>query len=662
MSSELPSTDCELIKEMQPSVIAKTGINAARSSREDAANSQGHRPRQWIGPDQSMQRLPRLERLIAMPGPSLSSELPGVRMQVTWPEQVPDPSDLTAGRARQALQAVIPGLAEGAPCPAGKPALDRLVEETAFAVMASFSPGLEQPTRPSVCNTPSPAVVLHHRDVAMADFAARIALSLTGMAVHEQFASVAMQPFSERLKQALAGYRQQWQAMAFAESSWRKIAEAERRNIPWRRLFASERVLQFGHGSRQVRSRDSLNEAESYIATHIASHKHLASELLRSSALPVPRSVVTRDPHSAQRAARDLGYPVVVKPVATDFGIAVSVNLRSDPEVAIAFELARRHGLVLIEQHVPGTNYRLLVMHGKFIAAVRQDPAHVTGDGIHRIDQLVQLANRGRSDQLSADLKKISIDAEVVRILGRQGLGLASIPSPGRRVLLREHSNLSVGGSYENVTDQVHPDNRLLAERAARAIGLKVAGIDFLTADISRSHLETGGMICEINPSPGFVMGQPGYEIEEAYFDGLFPGAADGRIPIIAVLSDRAEPELIAQIEETALSHGHHPVTATAAFVRRPDQMLAVGPFSQISSIGAALQDPAATAAIVQLTRPATAEEGLIFDRCDLAIVTESSAADDGAVDELLVRHAKRHLDAGDRQSVQAALHDALGR
>lgn len=606
--------------------------------------------------------MPRLERLIAMPGPSLSSDLPGVRMQVTWPEQVPVPHRLIAERARHALQAAFPGLADGAPYSAGKPALDWLVEEVAFGIMASFSHGLAQPVRPSVCNTPGPNIVLHHRDVATADFAARVAVTLTGMAVHEQLASAATQPFSKRLEQTLAGYRQQWKAMAFAESSWRKIAEAERRNIPWRRLFAGERILQFGHGSRQVRSRDAMSEADSYIATYIATNKHLASELLRSSGLPVPRSIATLDPDSARKAARDLGYPVVVKPAATDFGIAVSVNLQSDQEVAIAFEQARRHGLVLIEQHVRGTNHRLLVMHGKFHAAVRQDPAHVTGDGVHRIDQLVQLANRGRSDHLSADLKKISVDTEVIRILGRQGLGLASVPSPGRRVLLREHSNLSVGGSYQNVTDQVHPDNRLLAERAARAIGLKVAGIDFITTDITRSHLETGGMICEINPSPGFVMGQPGYKVEEAYFDGLFPNGTDARIPIIAVLSDRMEPELIAQIENAAQSHGHNAVTATPTFVRRPGQVLAAGNFRQFFSVHAALQDPAATAAIVQLTRRATIEEGLIFDRCDLAIVDEGSAADDVAVEELLARHAKRYLGAADRQSVQAALHDALSR
>jgi cyanophycin synthetase len=593
--------------------------------------------------------MPAVERLIAMPGPSPWSDLPGVRLRVKWPAQMLQEQDLVAAQARHALQLYFPSLAAA---PAGKPALNRLVGEAAFCIMASFSHKMAQPVRSPCIDTADAEIILHHRDIAMADFAGRVAVALTGMAVQAH----------PRLEEAAADCKRQWQAMAFGEAGWRKIAEAERRNIPWRRLIAGERILQFGHGSRQVRARDSLSEAEGYLATFIASHKHLASDLLRSSGLPVPRSFATLDLTSARQAARDLGYPVVVKPATTDFGIAVAVNLQSDQEVVAAFEQARRHGLVLIEQYVPGTHHRLLVMNGKFLSAVRQHPAHVIGDGTHRIDQLVLLANHDRSDQLSADLKKISLDGEVVRVLARQGLDLASVPPADRRVLLREQSNLSVGGTYENVTGQVHPDNRLLAERTAQAIGLKVAGIDFLTTDISRSYLETGGKICEINASPGFVMGQPGYEVEAAYFDGLFPDGADGRIPIVAVLSERAVPELIAQIENAAQSLGHRPVIATPAFVRRPGQTLVAGSFSQFFSVGAALQDPNATAAIVQLTPSATVQEGLIFDRCDLAIVADDPAADGAAVGQLLARHSKRYLDARDRHSVQAALHDVLSR
>jgi cyanophycin synthetase len=614
--------------------------------------------KQRNGPKQAM---PIVKRLIAMAGPNLSSDLPGVKLTVEWPASTLQRQNLIAAQVRYTLQPYFPSLAEPIFDPANQALLNQLVGEIAFCVMTSLSHKMAQPFRSRLSGILESELVIHHRDLAMADFAGRVALALTAMAVREQSEPVAALPFAARFEKVMGDFKNQWKAIGFGESSWRKIAEAERRNIPWRRLIASERILQFGHGSRQVRVRDSLSEAEGYIATFLASNKHMASELLASSGLPTPRSFATLDLNSARQAARDLGYPVVVKPASTDFGIAVAVNLRSDQEVIAAFEQARRYGMVLIEQHVFGEHHRLLVMHASFRSAVRQDPAHVIGDGVHRIDELVHFANEGRSDQLSADLKRISIDDEVIRILGRQKLDMASVPVLGRRVLLREHSNLSVGGTYENVTDKVHPDNRLLAERAALAVGLKVAGIDFLTTDISRSYLETGGMICEINPSPGFVMGETGYEVEKAFFNGLFPDGVNGRIPIVALLSDRQMPDLMMQIESAAKAHGHRPVTATPNSVHRPGQILAAGNFSQYFSVGAALRDPAATAAVVQLTSSGIVQEGLIFDRCDLAIVDGSAVVNDSAAHELLTRHAKRLLNADDGRAIEAALHDVFG-
>ena len=107
-------------------------------------------------------------------------------------------------------------------------------------------------------------------------------------------------------------------------------------------------------------------------------------------------------------------------------------------------------------------------------------------------------------------------------------------------MFLRSTANLSTGGTAIDVTDIVHPDNRDMAVRAVKAIGLDVGGVDFLSADISRSYKENGAGICEINAAPGFRMhvapseGKP-RDVAGAVMDMLFPPTAPSRIPIISI-------------------------------------------------------------------------------------------------------------------------------
>ncbi len=100
--------------------------------------------------------------------------------------------------------------------------------------------------------------------------------------------------------------------------------------------------------------------------------------------------------------------------------------------------------------------------------------------------------------------------------------------------------NLSTGGTAIDLTDQVHPDNAEMAVRAAKAIGLDVVGIDFITPDITESYRDVGGGICEVNAAPGFRMhvapteGKP-RDVAGPVMDMLFPKGSLSRIPIAAI-------------------------------------------------------------------------------------------------------------------------------
>jgi len=398
------------------------------------------------------------------------------------------------------------------------------------------------------------------------------------------------------------------------------IAAARARGIPWRRPLAQHSFYELGQGHKLRRLWRHFTPATAHLATVVANHKHMASALLRANGLPVPKSLLVDDADAAVRAAHSLGLPVVVKPDATDFGTAVSVELRADEAIRRAFEAAHKYGKVLVEQMIVGSNHRLLVMHGRFVSAVRQTPAQVVGDGVHSIRALVEEVNRTRADTFGERWKKIALDEEADTVLRDQQLGLADVVASGRVVRLRYPSNLSVGGTMENVTALVHPDNQELAVRAAAVVGLDVAGIDFVTSDIGRSHSDIGGAICEINPTPGFTMAEASGRLAQLFIEGLYASGDDGRVPIVVLVDDTVERPLLPAIESLLAQRWPRVGVATAEQVRIGTQALVVGQLAGAEGVTILLADPRVEAVLVALTTARIVEQGLAFDRCTMVL------------------------------------------
>ena len=120
--------------------------------------------------------------------------------------------------------------------------------------------------------------------------------------------------------------------------------------------------------------------------------------------------------------------------------------------------------------------------------------------------QLIEIVNQDPRRGVGHEkvLTRLELDAQAQKMLERAGLTAASVPAPGQIVYLRSTANLSTGGTATDVTDVIHPDNREMAERAVRAIGLDVGGVDFLSKNITESYRSIGGGICEVNAAPGF--------------------------------------------------------------------------------------------------------------------------------------------------------------
>lgn len=396
------------------------------------------------------------------------------------------------------------------------------------------------------------------------------------------------------------------------------IRAAQARGIPWRSVVPSEAVIDLGQGRKQRRVWRNFTGATSQIATRLSTHKHMAGEIFRSHGLPTPRQALVRDEATALRAARTIGVPVVVKPASTDFGTAVHLDLRSDDEIRKAFAAARRHGAVLVEEQIAGDHHRLMVINGRFTSARRQKPAHVVGDGTRTIRALVDAANAIR---IGNGWRPIPMDSESEFVLARQALTPDSVLAAGAEARLRTQGNLSTGGTMDVVTDRIHPDNVRLALRAAAVTGIDVAGIDFITPDIARSHLDVGGAICEINVTPGFILGE-----EEILLDDWFPAGDDGRMPIVAILDP--VDEHLGRCIATLLSARFAPVCRAASTgVWVGDARIVGADMAGAQGARIALAEPGAAAAVVEIGSNDVLRRGLRFDRCSALVVPPPSSS-----------------------------------
>jgi cyanophycin synthetase len=379
-------------------------------------------------------------------------------------------------------------------------------------------------------------------------------------------------------------------------------------------------VLALGQGVKRRLFWKSFTPETSQLATALSTHKNVASGILRDAGLPAPRNIVVPDAALAVQAADALGYPVVVKPAASDFGRGVSTGNQNAVHVREAFVRAAEYGEVLVEEQIEGDQHRLLVVHGRCLMVVRFTPARVIGDGVSTVLDLVEKINLTREDRVSLAGVKIKLDQEALLVLQRQGLETTSIPEAGEIVHLRGNANLSSGGSRKEVTEVAHPAVLRLAEQAASLFGIDVAGIDYITTDITRSPTETGGAICEVNVTPGIIP-ETFLKIADRYLAPYFPAGTDGRVPTICLVG---QPET-----RGLLSEGLAALLSTN--VAQSDEVQFWGENGRGAlprRTAAALANPHVTGALITCTAQEISSTGIGIDRCSLAVLMPDVTTD----------------------------------
>ncbi|MFY9371531.1 MAG: cyanophycin synthetase [bacterium] len=411
------------------------------------------------------------------------------------------------------------------------------------------------------------------------------------------------------------------------------IAEAARkRGIPVQRLD-DRSLLQLGYGKYQQRVQATITAGTGCIGVDIACDKALTKELLARAGIPVPPGVLVHTEEEALRAAGELGYPLVIKPYNGNQGKGVSLHLTTTEEIREACSLARQYSpRLLVEKQIPGRHYRLLVVGDRVVAAAERLPASVVGDGTNNLSQLIEITNRDprRGEGHEKPLTKIVVDPVVLACLRRRGIGLDYVPPPGERVFLRDNANLSTGGTAVDVTDQLHPANALVALRAARAVGLDVAGVDLVTADISSPLQEAGGAVIEVNAAPGLRMhlypteGQ-GRDVAGEIVDYLFPPGRPSRIPVVAITGTNGKTTTARLVAHVLRSRGLKVGLATTDGIWLDDHCLLRGDTTGPWSARLLLGDPLVEAAVLETARGGILRGGLGYDLSDVGVITNIS-------------------------------------
>ncbi|HYX75236.1 MAG TPA: cyanophycin synthetase [Steroidobacteraceae bacterium] len=418
------------------------------------------------------------------------------------------------------------------------------------------------------------------------------------------------------------------QRRALGPSTAALVHAAERRGIPWLRLN-DQSLVQLGHGKYQQRIQATVTGRTPHISVELASDKEETNKILAGLGLPVPQQELVQSETQAVRAARRIGFPVVTKPYNGNHGRGISIRLTTEAEVAHGFIVAREHSRsVVVESFLEGDDHRLLVVNGELVAATRRTPGHVVGDGEHTVAQLIDRVNQDPRRGVGHEkvLTRLELDAQAHRMLERAGLSAESVPDHGRAVYLRSTANLSTGGTATDVTDVIHPDNREMAERAVRAIGLDVGGVDFLSKNIGESYRAIGGGICEVNAAPGFRMhvapsDGTTRDVAAPVIDMLFPPGTAARVPIAAVTGTNGKTTTARMLAHITKMAGYTPGLTTTDGVYIDGQRTVSGDMTGPVSARMVLADPQIDIAVLETARGGLLRAGMGVNEVNVGAV-----------------------------------------
>ncbi len=440
-------------------------------------------------------------------------------------------------------------------------------------------------------------------------------------------ALIAGQPY--RLEEDIKLMREMRDKERFGPSTGAIVDEAVSRDIPYIRLNQSS-LVQLGYGKNQIRFQAALTDKTSSIAVDIAGDKEETKRMLREQAIPVAEGSTASNEAELTKIIEEIGFPLVLKPLNGNHGKGATINVKDQQEALEALAYAQKYSeKVLVERYISGEDFRVLVIDNKMVAAARRVPAHVSGDGVHTIQQLVEIENKDPRRGYGHEnvLTEISIDRDTLYTLEKFGYTLDSVPAKDEIVYLKSTANLSTGGTSIDVTEMVHPHNVFVCERIARIVGLDICGIDIMARNLHQPLHETGGVVLEVNAAPGLRMhlapseGSP-RNVAAPILNMLFPPGKNARIPIIAITGTNGKTTTTRLIGHIIKNNGYRVGYTTSDGIYIQNTLMMKGDTTGPNSAEFVLKDPTVEFAVLETARGGILRSGLGFSRCDIAILT----------------------------------------
>ena len=407
------------------------------------------------------------------------------------------------------------------------------------------------------------------------------------------------------------------------------VEEAVSREIPFLRLGRNS-LIQLGAGVNQMRFQATITCKTSNIAVDIACNKEQTKKMLSDASIPVASGDICYDEEDLQETIDDIGYPIVIKPLDGNHGKGASINVTNWEDAVEGLHYAKKHSRrVIVEKFITGFDFRVLVINNEVIAAAQRVPAHVIGDGIHTIQELIDETNKDTRRGYGHEnvLTEITIDRDSEELIAKSGNTLSTVLSKGETFYLKSTANLSTGGTSVDVTDLMHPENVFIAERISRVIGLDICGIDIMAANLTQSLKENGGVVLEVNAAPGFRMhlapseGLP-RNVAAPVIDMLYPPGKPSRIPIISVTGTNGKTTTTRLIAHIVKNNGFRVGFTTSDGIYIQNHMMEKGDTTGPLSAEYILRDPNVEFAVLETARGGILRSGLGFKICDIGVIT----------------------------------------
>ncbi|HPS12997.1 MAG TPA: bifunctional glutamate--cysteine ligase GshA/glutathione synthetase GshB, partial [Prolixibacteraceae bacterium] len=287
------------------------------------------------------------------------------------------------------------------------------------------------------------------------------------------------------------------------------LREAVRRGVSFELLDRKENFIGLSRdGNIQYLQQATKTSLDNYVSILAMENKIVTKKILKKNGIRVPNGM---DYSKREEAKTDFfrfkNQATVIKPKTTNFGKGITILKENgdrqvfERAVDIAFEADNS---ILVEEFIPGKEFRFFVMNNEVAGILHRVPANVTGNGQSTIRKLVEEKNLDplRGNGYRTPLEKIKLGEAEKIFLASQGKTFDTIPAENERVFLRENSNISTGGDSIDVTDEIPDSYKALAVKAAQALDVKITGLDMIIRDDTQEASKDNYAIIEMNFNP----------------------------------------------------------------------------------------------------------------------------------------------------------------